>query len=209
MTVVEEEGRTPEEAVAGALEKLGLGREYVLVEILEEGTKGFLGLGGRHARVRLTVTPTGEKFLQGRLVVGEFLKFMGIEAEVRAQEVHGVLQLDIKGEDAGLLIGKQGQTLDAMNFLLSRVLRRRLGEPVGLQIDVEGYRERRRQLLVQRALKLAEQVKTTGEPVTLEPMVAADRRAIHLALGSDPLVRTSSQGEGPLRRIVISPVGRV
>ncbi len=209
MTIVEEEGRTSEEAVAVALEKLSLNREYVLVEILDEGAKGFLGLGGRHARVRLTVTPTGETLLQGQRMVGECLKLMGIEAEVRAQEVHGVLQLNIKGEDAGLLIGRQGQTLDALNFLLSRVLRRRLGEPVGLQIDVEGYRERRQHLLIQRVLKLAEQVKFTGEAVTLEPMVAADRRAIHLALRSDPLVRTSSDGEGPLRRIVISPAGRV
>jgi len=207
VTIVEEEGRTPEEAVEVALEKLGLNREYVLVEILEEGTKGFLGIGGRHARVRLTVTPTGGKLLQGRRVLSEFLKLMGIEAEVRVQEVHGGLQLEIKGEDAGLLIGKQGQTLDAMNFLLSRILHRRLGEPVRLQIDVEGYGERRRQLLVQRALKLAEQVKSMGEPVALDPMSAVDRRAIHLALQRDPLVRTSSQGEGPLRRIVISPVG--
>lgn len=208
MTVMEEEGQTQEEAVEAGLQKLGLPREYVLVETLDEGTKGFLGLGGRQARVRLTVTPAGERLFLGRRTVREFLKRMGVEAEIQAREVQGLLRLEIRGGDAGLLIGKYGQTLESINFLVSRILGRQLGERVQIEVDVEGYLERRCQALEQRALRLAEEAKLTGEPVTLEPMSAADRRTIHLALKRDTQVRTGSLGEGPLRRLVITPVDR-
>lgn len=208
MTTVEEEGRTPEEAVEAALEKLGLGREYVLVETLEEGTKGFLGLGSRVARVRLTVTPTGAQLLETRRLLGEILRRLGVQADVAAREIGGVIRLEVNGADAGLLIGKHGQTVDSLDFLVSRIVHRRFGEQVPIRIDVEGYRERRHQMLVQRALRLAEQVKSTGKPITLEPMSPGDRREIHLALQRDPRVRTASEGEGALRRLVIAPVDR-
>lgn len=206
MTVLEEEARTPEEAVGVGLQKLGLAREYVLVEILEEGAKGFLGLGGRQARVRLTVTPIGERLFQGRRTLEELLKRIGAEGEVRAHEIQGNLHFEIRGDDAGLLIGKHGETLESINFLVERVLGRKLGERVQLEIDIEGYRERRRNALTQRALKLAEQAKAEGKAVTLEPMSAIDRRTVHLTLQRDPGVRTSSQGEGPLRHLTITPV---
>lgn len=208
MTVLEEEGRNPEEAVEEGLRKLALAREYVLVETLDEGTKGFLGMGGRQARVRLTVTPAGERILKGRDILEELLNRMKVHAVVKAQEVQGRLYLEITGEDAGLLIGKQGQTLESFNFLVSRILGRLLGERAQVEIDVEGYRERRRQLLEKRALRLAEQVKVTGEPVALEPMSSVDRRTIHLALQRDSRVRTASLGEGPLRRLIITPADR-
>lgn len=208
MTVLEEEGPTPEEAVEVGLGKLGLPREYVLVETLDEGARGFLGLGGREARVRLTVTPAGERLLLGRRTLREFLERMGVEAEIQAREAQGLLRLEIRGGDAGLLIGKQGQTLESINFLVGRILGRQLGERVQIEIDVGGYLERRRQLLEQKALRLAEQVKSTGESVTLEPMSSVDRRTIHLALKRDTQVRTGSLGEGALRRLVITPVDR-
>jgi len=208
VTVFEEEGRTPEEAVEAGLRKFGLSREYVLVETLEEGTKGFLGLGGRQARVRLTVTPAGDRLLQARLILEELLKRIGVDATVQAREVQGVVQLEITGADLGLLIGKHGQTLESLNYLVARLLGRQLGERVQLRIDIEGYRERRRQVLEQRALRLAEQVKLTGEPVALEPMSSADRRTVHHALQRDARVRTESLGEGPLRRLIIAPSDR-
>lgn len=208
MTVMEEEGPTPDEAVEAGLQELGLPREYVLVETLDEGTRGFLGLGGRQARVRLTVTPAGERLLLGQRTLREFLGRMGVEAEIQAHDVQGLLRLEIRGEDAGLLIGRQGQTIESINFLIARILSRQLGERVPIEVDVEGYLERKRQLLEQRALRLAEQVKLTGEPVTLEPMSSVDRRTIHLALKRDTRVRTASLGEGPLRRLVITSVER-
>ena len=208
MTVLEEEGRTPEEAVEVGLQKLFLAREYVLVETLDEGTKGFIGLGGRQARVRLTVTPAGERLLLGRRTLEEFLRLMGADAKVQAHEAHGILQLGISGADAGILIGRHGQTIESINFLVGRILSRQLGERIHIQVDVEGYLDRRRQLLEERALRLADQVKSTGEPVTLEPMSSVDRRTIHLVLQRDTRVRTESLGEGPLRRLIITPVDR-
>jgi len=162
MTVVEEEGQTPEEAVETGLRKLAVPREYVLAETLDEGTRGFLGLGGRQARVRLTVTPAGERLLLGRRTLEELLKRIGVEGEIQAGEVQGVLRLEITGGDAALLIGKYGQTLESINFLIARIVGRQLGERALIEIDVEGYLERRREQLGQRALRLAEQVKSTG-----------------------------------------------
>ncbi|MFQ5897144.1 MAG: RNA-binding cell elongation regulator Jag/EloR [Candidatus Methylomirabilia bacterium] len=208
MTEVEEVGRTPEEAVEAGLGKLAIQREHVLVEVLEEGAKGFLGLGGRQARVRLTVMPAGERLISARRTLEDLLVAMGIAARVRAYEGQELLRLELVGQDSGLLIGKHGQTLDALQFLVGRILGRRLGERVQVQLDVEQYRERRRQQLEQLALRLAEKVKFTGEPVTLEPMSAIDRRTVHLALERDQRVKTASVGEGALRRLAISPAGR-
>lgn len=207
MTVIEEVGRTIEEAVEVGLRRLGLPRELVLVETLDEGNPGFLGLvGGRQARVRLTPTQMGEQLLAVRGALAELLRTMGIEAAIGWEELpEGGLRLSLSGPDAGLLIGKRGQTLEALQFILTRLARRRLRERLRIQLDVEGYVERRRQQLEQLALRLAEQVKVTGEPVTLDPMNPADRRTVHLVLQRDSEVRTASLGEGLLRRLVISP----
>lgn len=204
MMVVEETGRTPDEAVATGLGTLGIPREYVLVEILSEGARGFLGFGGQEARVRLTVTPAGERLVHGRRTLDQILTLMGVQAELWADERQGILHLEARGEHAGLLIGKRGQTLDALQFLLTRLLDRQLGEHTRVQLDIEGYRERRQQQLTDMALRLAKQVKTTGEDAVLEPMPPGDRRIIHLALQSDREVRTESVGDGHERRVIIS-----
>ncbi|MFQ5828211.1 MAG: RNA-binding cell elongation regulator Jag/EloR [Candidatus Methylomirabilia bacterium] len=208
MTVHEETGRTPEEALEAGLQKLAIPREYVLLEVLEEGGKGFLGLGGRQSRVRLTVTPAGERLITGRRALEEVLGAMGVSAQIRAEEVQGLIRFELSGTDSALLIGKHGQTLEALQFLLVRIVGRQVGERVQVQVDVEGYRERRREQLEQMALRLAEKVKVTRDPVTLEPMSPADRRTVHLALQHDALVRTTSVGDSSLRRVVIAPVAR-
>lgn len=206
MMAVEETGRTAAEAVSAGLEKLGIPREYVLVEILAEGARGFWGFGAHQARVRLTLTPTGERLVGARSTLDRLLKLMGVQASARAREHQGRLQLEVSGEDAGLLIGKHGQTLEALDFLLGRILDRRSGERTAVRVDVEGYRARREQQLEQRARSLARQVKETGEAVELEPMSPAERRLIHLALQGDSEVGTESVGDGPERRVVIKRV---
>lgn len=205
MIAMEQTGRTADDAVAEALRKLGLPREYVLVETLAEGAKGFLGFGGQEARVRLTVTPVGERLIQARVTLERLLTLMGVQGEVHAEERQGVLHLEVSGEHAGLLIGKHGQTIEALQLLVGRILDRRIGERIQLQIDVEGYWERRRQRLEQMALRLAKQVKATGEAVVLEPMNPSDRRIIHLVLQADAEVRTASVGDGRERRLMIVP----
>lgn len=206
MMAVEETGRTPEEAVAAGLRRLGIPREYVLVETLAVGAKGFLGLGGQEARVRLTVTPGGEWLIRGRAILEALLTLMNIEAQVRAEEHRGGVRLELSGKDAGLLIGKRGQTLEALQFLVGRILDRQVGDRTRVELDVGGYRERRQQELEQQARRLARQVKVTGEAIVLEPMASAERRIIHLALEGDGAVRTESVGDGRDRRLVIVPV---
>jgi spoIIIJ-associated protein len=205
MMTLEETGRTPEDAVAAALEKLGLPREYVLVETLEEGTKGFLGFGGQRARVRVTVTPAGERLVRGREVLEALLGRMGLPARVQAEERQGVLHLGVLGEHAGLLIGRHGRTLEALQFVVARILDRQLGERAAVVVDVEGYRQRHEERLRERALRLARQVRLTGEAAAFEPMAAGDRRIIHVALQGDAEVGTESVGDGPERHVVIKP----
>lgn len=210
MTVIEEVGWTLEEAVEAGLRRLGLPRELVHVETLDEGNRGFLGLvGGRQVRVRLTATQMGEQVFHARTALAELLQAMGVEAEIGWRELpEGGLRLNLSGPHAGLLIGKHGQTLEALQFIVSRIVSRRLGDRTRIQLDVEGYADRRRQQLEQFALRVAAQVKSTGEPVTLDPMNPADRRIVHLVLQRDAEVRTASLGEGLLRRLVISPTDR-
>lgn len=203
MMAVEETGRTPEEAVAQGLGNLGIPREYVLVETLSEGAKGFLGFGGQEARVRLTVTPAGERLVRGRTALETLLSLMGIQADVRAGERGGILWLEVSGEDAGLLIGKHGQTLEALQFLASRILDRQVGERTQVKLDVGGYRERRQRQLEEMAHRLARQVKTTGEAALLPPMTPGDRRIVHQALHADSEVQTESLGDGPRRQVMI------
>ncbi|MBI2461643.1 MAG: protein jag [Candidatus Rokubacteria bacterium] len=210
MIAIEEVGRSIEEAVEAGLKRLGLPRELVVVETLEEANRGFLGLvGGRQARVRLVPTQMGEQVLHAKEVLAGLLQAMGVETEIGWEELpEGGLRLNLSGPHAGLLIGKHGQTLEALQFIVHRIVSRQPGERLRIQLDVEGYVERRRQQLEQYALRLAQQVKSTGEPVTLDPMNPADRRTVHLVLQRDSEVRTESLGEGLLRRLVIAPAGR-
>jgi len=210
MIAIEEVGRSIEEAVEAGLKRLGLPRELVVVETLEEANRGFLGLvGGRQARVRLVPTQMGEQVLHAKEVLAGLLQAMGVETEIGWEELpEGGLRLNLSGPHAGLLIGKHGQTLEALQLIVHRIVSRRPGERLRIQLDVEGYVERRRQQLEQYALRLAQQVKSTGEPVTLDPMNPADRRTVHLVLQRDSEVRTESLGEGLLRRLVIAPAGR-
>lgn len=207
MMALEETGRTADEAVDAGLRKLGIAREYVLVETLATGARGFLGLGGQEARVRLTVTPGGERLIRARAILQELLTLMSVEAEVRVEEHEGGVRLELSGKDAGLLIGKQGQTLDAVEFLVGRILDRAIRDRTRVVLDVGGYRERRRQQLEEMAFRLARQVRATGEAIVLEPLDASERRIIHLALQGDDQVTTESVGDGRGRRLVIRPAG--
>lgn len=177
MMALEETGRTPDEAIAAGLRKLGV--------------------------QRLTVTPGGERLIRGRTILETLLTLMNIEAQVCAEEQRGSVRLELSGRDAGLLIGKRGQTLEALQVLVGRILGRQVDERTRVELDVGGYRERRQKQL---ALRLARQVKATGGAVVLQPMSSAERRTIHLALQGDSAVRTESVGDGRDRRLVITPV---
>ncbi|HXF50499.1 MAG TPA: RNA-binding cell elongation regulator Jag/EloR [Dehalococcoidia bacterium] len=217
MAGVEASGKTVEEAIERALRDLGVTREQVEIEVLSEGRAGIFGFGGEPARVRVTPRasaggPGGEDTETALEVLRELLRLMGIEATVsaRAPETPGdgvgmaKAVLDVNGEDLGILIGRRGETLAALQYTVNLIVGRKFDGQSVFSVDVEGYRRRREQTLRRLALRMAERVKETGRPVTLEPMPANERRIVHLALAQDPKVVTASLGEGENRKVSIS-----
>jgi len=216
---VETEGETVDEAVAGALAELGLPRSQVRVEILRDARRALLGFGGQKAKVR--VVPC-EDFVDGPIrdsaaevspewegaeALRRLLALMEIPAEVESAPSDEPEQtwLKISSEAGGLLIGRRGQTLDALEYLVNRLADRQARGARRYLVDVEGYRERRGRELRETALRLATRARQTARPQTMEPLSPRDRRMVHLALSAEATVTTRSVGEGPLRRVVIYP----
>lgn len=214
MESVEVSAKTEEEAIAIALAELGLSRSEVEVVVVKKGKTGIFGFGSEEVRVR--VTPLGQKPERedGEDVAGmavaalqNILSLMKVPASVVLDKSGagegGNIPLDIKGEDLGILIGRRGETLSALQYLVNLIVSRRLKGRVGVVVDVEGYRQRRYESLRSLARRLAEQVKSTGRSVTLEPMPPNERRIIHLELKDNPDVATQSMGQGEERKIAI------
>jgi len=207
METLEVTGRTAEEAVEIALEQLGAGRDQVEVDVISHGKGGILGFGAEPARVRVTLTnPPSGLVAVSKLVVDNLLRTMkvSVQASSRPQETDqkDTVQLDIEGEDSGLLIGRRGETLRALQFIVNLLVSQRSEGRVVL--DVEGYRERRYDALRILASRVAERVIATGRSVTLEPMAANERRVVHIALADHPEVSTESTGLGEGRKITVS-----
>ncbi len=161
--------------------------------------------GEEGAPERQTVT-VEEQGLEAVTMLNKILGLMGEPADVvvAVSDAEGV-ELELKGDGSGILIGRRGQTLDALEYLVNRIVARRFKDPVPILVDTESYRTRRRQQLQRMALSMGEQAKRENKPVTLEPMPPRDRRIIHLALKDDPLVTTRSEGTGYLRSLEIIP----
>jgi spoIIIJ-associated protein len=206
MKSIEASGRTKEEAVEQALGELGLQRSQARVEVLEEGTRGFLGMGGRPYRVR--VVALGEGGGDPAAVLHDLLEIMGVEFQLESrQEEDGLRLRIISPRDDGMLIGRRGQTLDAIRHLTQRVVAAREGRNVVVNIDVGDYRERREERLRDRAREAVARTRETGRSVTMEPMSAQDRRVVHLVLADEEGLRTYTIGGGPRRRVVVAPEG--
>lgn len=203
MKSVEKKGKTVEEAVSLALEELGAQREQVTVEILEEGSKGLFGLlGSKGARVKVTVKAEKGAFVKE--FVGEISAALGVPMALRVTESEDHIFVDVTGSDAGMLIGRHGQALDSLQYLVNLAAQRVSEDRRRIVVDIEGYRKRREGVLERLALRAAERVKRTGKPVALEAMPSHERRVVHLALQEDGQVETHSEGEEPYRKIIIS-----
>ena len=204
-------GKTVEEAIEVALKELDASREEVEIEILSQGKAGFLGIGSEPARVRVRkLLPSQNSAALAMDVVNKILSGAGarILATLRSayDDETGGPVIDITGEDSGLLIGRRGETLRALQFLVNLLVNRRLGdENVRVVLDIERYRERRNNSLHDLALRVADKVATTGRAVALEPMSAAERRIIHVTLSDHPRVSTESSGIGEGRKVTIAP----
>lgn len=215
MQEFEFEGKTTEEAIDKACKELNRPKEELDIEVLEPGSAGIFGIvGTKKARIKV-VLPEPEKEEEEGAEVDEvefakktledILSLIPAEAEVKAATVDGKVTLSIYGDKSGLLIGRKGKTLDALQFLVNKIVNKALSTKVQVVVDAEDYRQRRKDSLIQTALKLAEKAKRIGKPVATTPLNPKERRIIHLALKDDPQVDTRSRGDGLLKKVLIIP----
>lgn len=256
MSSYEFTGKSVKEAIERACEELKVDEALLEIEVLEESSKGFLGIvGHREARVRVKrrdilkevmevkpipstpqkdkapetyeETPSDEPELESpdtierqessvdpalyvdtaRDVLQNILERLPADAEINSDTVNGSVYLDIKGDGSGLLIGKKGQTLDALQFIVNKIVNKfnPPGQKVDIIVDTENYRERKKENLREIAIRAGEKAKKTHKPVPLEPMPPSERRIIHMMLAEDRDVYTKSYGEGQMRRLIIYP----
>lgn len=258
MTSHEFTGKTVKDAISKACKDLQADEADLNIEVLEESTRGFLGIvGQRDARIRVTVkeAPPGDSVAQSqtlgldeepefgrgvsaeasefeavsepediapretitpeqsiileraRTVLVEMLERIPVDVEVQGSASGGTITLNIIGDGSGLLIGKRGQTLDALQFLMNKIMNKDCppGAKTEIVVDSEQYRQRKNEILRETALRMSQKAKRTLKPVSLNPMSASERRIVHLILADDNEVYTKSYGEGFLRRIIVYP----
>ena len=218
MESLEVSAKTVEEAIERGLQQLGLTRDQVETAVLNKGKSGFLGIGAEEAVVRLTplALPSQESNLPAaaKEALEEILRRMKLKAHVElrsdveqdeAESDIPPIALEVDGEDLGILIGRRGETLAALQYIMRLIVAHQQKARVPLTVDVEGYKQRRYGSLRELALRLAQKAVSTKQSMTLEPMPADERRIVHLALSVNPDVVTQSVGEGELRKVVIMP----
>jgi len=210
MKELEVSGKTVDEAVQVALEQLGATEDQVEVVVLKKGKSGVLGMGAEEARIKVKLLPvSGEKLdvvEVAKDVMETLIKSMKITADVSVTQAATdelPVTLNIDGDDLGVLIGRRGQTLASLQYIVRLIVAEKLKAWVPINVDVAGYKKRRYESLQNLALRLAEQVKRSRRLITLEPMPADERRIIHLTLADNPDVTTQSMGEGEMRKVAI------
>jgi spoIIIJ-associated protein len=195
-------GKTVEEAIQSALNQLGTTADKVKVTVLEQPSKGLFGiLGGKDAQVEVECLPDplgeAKRFLQ------EVLKTMKLDVSIDQVEEEDHVLLNIVGPNLGMIIGRRGQTLDSLQYLVNIVANRKNKDHLRVVLDAENYRARRQETLEDLADRLASRVIRTQKEVVLEPMTPLERKIIHSRLQNHPKVSTHSQGEEPNRKVVI------
>ncbi|MHB8155815.1 MAG: RNA-binding cell elongation regulator Jag/EloR [Desulfocucumaceae bacterium] len=204
MQVIEKTGKTVEEAVEQAVAELGISRDQIDFEIIDQPSKGFLGLlGSKPARVKVTVksTPGGRV----KSIMTDILRAMEMDANIRIVEKDNTVVINLEGENLGILIGRRGETLDALQYLINLSINKNQENRKKFILDIEGYRTRREDTLKKLAHKLADKAMQRGRNVVLEPMNSLERRIIHTALQERADISTFSEGEEPYRKIIIAP----
>ena len=208
MSAMEIEGKSVEEAIETACQRLSLPADQLEIEIVSHGSSGIFGIGTRNAKILVSPKEIGDaaSLEEAKEILENILAHVQIPATVEASWVENRIKLDISSNGSGLLIGKRGQTLHSLQFIVNKMFNRRGSRKAHIIIDTENYRERRRKALTEVALNLANRAKKSGRPATSSPLSAYDRRIIHLAVKDDRQVRTKSKGDGALRKVVVFPV---
>ncbi len=203
MRFIEITGKNIDDAVENGLRELELKADKVEVEVLEHGSKGIFGIGAKPAKVKLTVKH--DYTTVAKIFLNDILDKMDIKSEIIIKEEADMIRINLVGPDMGILIGYRGETLDALQYLLSLVVNKenKDNDYKKVILDTENYRKKREETLIRLANKLAYKVNKYNKSITLEPMNPYERRIIHAALQSHPHVTTHSQGDEPYRKVVI------
>ncbi|MCM1559779.1 MAG: protein jag [Butyrivibrio sp.] len=207
MDYIEISAKTVSEAITEACQKLSVTSDRLDYEVIEEGSSGFLGIGSKPAIIKaavkneeVSVEDKAKRFLNDVFAAMNMI----VVVDVKYDEVSEEMDIDLSGDDMGVLIGKRGQTLDSLQYLVSLVVNKETENYIRVKIDTENYRERRKETLENLAKNIAYKVKRTRRPVSLEPMNPYERRIIHSALQNDKYVTTYSEGEEPFRKVVVA-----
>ena len=200
---IEKTAKSIDEAIELALNELGATKDMIDVEVVDEGTKGLFGLlGSKEAKVIVTMKQTPASVALDFL--NDFFFSMGMKVDVDITEQDDILNINLSGDNMGIIIGKRGDTLDAIQYLTSLVVNRIDGSYTKISIDTENYREKRKAALCALSNRIADKVSKTGRRHTFEPMNPYERRVIHASLQDHEIVHTYSIGEEPNRKVVVA-----
>lgn len=203
MEYIKVSAKTISDAITEACQKLTVTSDKLEYEVVDEGSSGFLGIGSKpaviKARVKSSVEDTAKDFLKD---VFEAMD-LTVVVDVKYDEIENTMDIDLSGDEMGVLIGKRGQTLDSLQYLVSLVVNKNVENYIRVKVDTENYRQRRKETLENLAKNISYKVKRTKRPVSLEPMNPYERRIIHSALQNDKYVTTHSEGDEPFRHVVV------
>ena len=204
MEFIEISAKNVDDAITQATVQLGITSDQLEYEVLDKGSTGFLGIGSKNAvikaRKKFSIDENVVEFLSS---IFDAMK-MEVEILVAVNEEEHIIEVELKGDDMGILIGKRGQTLDSLQYLTNLAINKHSDEYYKVKIDTEDYRKRRKETLENLAKNIAYKVKRTKRPVSLEPMNPSERRIIHSALQNDRYVTTHSEGDEPYRHVVVT-----
>ena len=205
MDMIEVSAKTVSDAITEACQKLGVTSDKLDYQVVEEGSSGFLGIGAKPAVIKAAVKKSSVEEV-ARVFLNDVFQAMNMEVviAIKYNEEEKSMDIELSGNEMGVLIGKRGQTLDSLQYLANRVANKHQEGYVRVKLDTENYRARREETLRHLAKNIAHKVKRNRRPVALEPMNPYERRIIHSALQSDPYVMTHSEGEEPFRKVVIT-----
>lgn len=204
MEYIEISAKTLNDAITEACQRLEVSSDKLVYDVIEEGTAGFLGIGAKpaviRASVKCSVVDDAKNFLNEVFAAMK----MTVVVNVEYNEEERNMDIELSGDEMGVLIGKRGQTLDSLQYLVSLVVNKDNDDYIRIKVDTENYRERRKETLENLAKNIAYKVKRNKRPVSLEPMNPYERRIIHSTLQNDKYVTTHSEGDEPFRRVVVT-----
>lgn len=207
MEFVEVSAKTVSDAITEACQKFSVTSDKLEYEVVQEGSSGFLGINAKPAIIKARVKEEEKTIdIKAKDFLSDVFKSMNLAVVIDAayDDIENTLDIELSGDEMGVLIGKRGQTLDSLQYLVSLVVNKDVDDYIRVKLDTENYRQRRKETLENLAKNISYKVKRTRRPVSLEPMNPYERRIIHSALQNDKYVTTHSEGEEPFRRVVVT-----